>query len=260
MERIGIDALREAIVIEFGNRTLGVAGYIADGLSHIVACMISERTPNLMALAEALPRSIGLPEHRYQYISRHLARDALCMDAVMSGFMAELLTSASDAHGRGIVALDQSNLGDGRECLMLSVRMGNRALPLLWEVVNTQGAIGWEVQEQLLTRFTSIMPLGQKILLSADRFYGTASLVQFCKDWGWQYRIRLKGNLVFTLPEGAAMTMNEAHAKHINACRNVTFNQTTTQTNIGILHESGHPEPWFIHTALACGRAVYSKF
>jgi Transposase DDE domain len=246
MESKGIDALREAILVEFGKRRLCVDGYVADGLSHMVACMISERTPNLMVLAEALPRSIGLPEHRYQYISRHLARDALCVDAVMSGFLAELLTSASDTDGRVIVALDQSSLGDGRECLMLSVRMGNRALPLLWEVVNTQGAIGWEVQERLLTRFTSIMPLGQKILLSADRFYGTASLVQFCKDWGWQYRIRLKGNLIFMLAEGGTMTMNEAHAKRINACRHVTFNKTTIATHIGILHESGHSEPWFI--------------
>jgi hypothetical protein len=65
MERIGIDALREAIVVEFGKRDLGVDGDVADGVSHLVACMISERTPNLMALAEALPRSIGLAEHRY---------------------------------------------------------------------------------------------------------------------------------------------------------------------------------------------------
>jgi hypothetical protein len=62
----------------------------------------------------------------------------------MGGFLAELLTSASDTNGRVILALDQSSLGDGRECLMLSVRMGNRALPLLWEVVYSKGAIGWD--------------------------------------------------------------------------------------------------------------------
>jgi hypothetical protein len=246
MERIGISALREAILVEFGKRDLGVESYVSDGLSHLVVCMISERTPNLMVLAEALPRSIGLPEHRYQYISRHLARDALCVDAVMGGFMFELLGSATDANGRVILALDQSCLGDGRECLMLSMRMGNRALPLLWEVVHTKGAIGWEVQERLLQRFTALMPLGQKILLSADRFYGTASLVQFCQNWGWQYRIRLKGNLIFHLPDGGTLTMDEAHVRRISTCKNVIFNNTTTQTNIGMPHEAAHPEPWFI--------------
>jgi hypothetical protein len=102
------------------------------------------------------------------------------------------------------------------------------------------------IQERLLKRFTAIMPLGQKILLSADRFYGTASCVQFCKNWGWQYRIRLKGNLIFCLPEGDTLTMDEAHARRITVCKNLTFNNTTTHTHIGILHEAGHPEPWFI--------------
>jgi hypothetical protein len=154
--------------------------------------------------------------------------------------------AASDAQGVAVLALDQRSLGDGRECLMLSLRMGKRALPLLWEVVHTKGAIGWDVQERLLQRFTAIMPIGQKLLLTADRFYGTSTLVQFCKNWGWQYRIRLKGNLIFTLPEGGTMTMDEAHAKRISAFRNVTFNKTTIVPHIGILHESGHPEPWCI--------------
>jgi hypothetical protein len=70
-------------------------------------------------------------------------------------------------------------------------------------------------KQKCYKRFTAIMPIGQKILLSADRFYGTAPLVQFCKNWGWQYRIRLKGNLIFTLPEGGTLTMEEAHTKRI---------------------------------------------
>jgi hypothetical protein len=115
-----------------------------------------------MVLSEALPRSIGLPENRYQYIRRHLRRDALCVDTVMGGFVSELLEAASDAQGVAVLALDQSSLGDGRECLMLSLRMGNRALPLLWEVVHTQGAIGWDVQERLLKHFTAIMPIGHE--------------------------------------------------------------------------------------------------
>jgi hypothetical protein len=102
------------------------------------------------------------------------------------------------------------------------------------------------VQERLLKRFTAIMPLGQKLMLTADRFYGTHTLVQFCQNWGWQHRIRLKGNLIFTLPEGGTLTMNEAHEKRMSACKNVTFNKTEVTTNIGILHESGHPEPWYI--------------
>ena len=30
----------------------------------------------------------------------------------------------------------------------------------------------------------------------ADRFYGTADLISLCQGLGWDYRLRLKGNLV----------------------------------------------------------------
>jgi hypothetical protein len=32
-------------------------------------------------------------------------------------------------------------------------------------------------------------------MLAADRFYGTAQLIDWCQKAGWSYRIRLKGNL-----------------------------------------------------------------
>lgn len=242
---VGISGIIKRIRSDFSDRGVALDGYVLDGLSHLVGCMLSEKTPNLMVLAEALPRDIALAEDRYQYIRRHLRRDELCVDTVMSSYMADLLLAASDAKGVAIVAMDQSSLGDGRECLMLSVRIGKRALPLLWEVMHTKGAIGWDVQERLLTRFTAIMPIGQKIMLSADRFYGTQTLVQFCRSWGWSYRIRLKGNLIFHHNNGTITAM-EAHCKGMTSLHNATFHKTNVTTNIGILHEAGHPEPWFI--------------
>jgi hypothetical protein len=245
MVDVGISGIINRIRSDFTDRGVALDGYLLDGLSHLVGCMLSEKTPNLMVLAEALPRDIALAENRYQYIRRHLRRDKLCVDTVMSSYMADLLLAASNAKGVAIVAMDQSSLGNGRECLMLSVRYGKRALPLLWEVVETHGAIGWDVQERLLTRFTAIMPIGQKIMLSADRFYGTQTLVQFCRSWGWSYRIRLKGNLIFHHNNGTITAM-EAHRKGMTSLHKASFHNTEVITNIGILHEEGHPEPWFI--------------
>lgn len=245
MEGLGISGIINRIRLDFMYRGVSLEGYVLDGLSTMVGCMLSERTPNLMVLAEALPRDIALAENRYQYIRRHLRRDELCVDKVMSSYIAELLLAASDAKGVATLAMDQSSLGDGRECLMISVRYGKRALPLLWEVVKTKGAIGWDVQERLLKRFCEIMPISQKIMLTADRFYGTQMLVQFCQSWGWSYRIRLKGNLIFYHNDGTITAM-EAHRKGMTSLHNATFYKTDVITNIGILHESGHPEPWFI--------------
>jgi hypothetical protein len=35
-------------------------------------------------------------------------------------------------------------------------------------------------------------------------------------------------------------------AKTYRHCTHATFNKTETTTPIGILQESGHPEPWYI--------------
>ena len=38
--------------------------------------------------------------------------------------------------------MDQRKIGYGFECLMISLCLGDRAVPLLWKVVETKGEIG----------------------------------------------------------------------------------------------------------------------
>ena len=83
MEGLGISGIINRIRLDFMYRGVSLEGYVLDGLSTMVGCMLSERTPNLMVLAEALPRDIALAENRYQYIRRHLRRDELCVDKVI---------------------------------------------------------------------------------------------------------------------------------------------------------------------------------
>jgi hypothetical protein len=89
MELHGITGIISSIRSGLSARCVPLDGYVLDGLSILAGCMLSVRTPNLMVLSEALPRSIALSKNRYQYIRRHLARDALDVDTVMSGVMAE---------------------------------------------------------------------------------------------------------------------------------------------------------------------------
>jgi hypothetical protein len=57
--------------------------------------------------------------------------DPLC---VMAGFAPELINKACEGGKTAILMLDQSKVGDGFECLMVSMRLGERALPLVWRV------------------------------------------------------------------------------------------------------------------------------
>lgn len=81
--------------------------------------------------------------------------------------------------------MDQTKASDRHQILMLSLRFGERALPLAWRVEATQGAIGFAVQKQLLEAVAPWLPPQAEICLMADRFYGTPDLIAFAIAKGW---------------------------------------------------------------------------
>ena len=171
--------------------------------------MVETRSANLMELAAGLPRKIGSKDHRYQYISRLLGNAKINCDDVMAVYAGEIFARLA-AQGQTIVMmLDQSKVNDFNEVLMVSVRIAQRALPVAWRVRRTRGNIGFATQEELLNEVRGWLPADADVMLAADRFYGTAKLIGWCRDAGWSYRIRLKGNLSLG-HEGGEMTTGEA--------------------------------------------------
>jgi len=71
-------------------------------------------------------------------------------DVVMQPFACEILTRLAEARGPVPLIVDQSKVSDRHQVLMLSVRWGERALPVAWRVEETDGAIGFAVQKDLL--------------------------------------------------------------------------------------------------------------
>jgi hypothetical protein len=141
--------------------------------------------------------------------------------------------------------MDQSHINDVNEVLMVSVRLRKRAVPVAWRVVSTQGGIGFDVQEDLLNSVRAWLPESVKIMLAADRFYGTAALIGWCIRAGWSYRIRLKGNLTLQ-HEGGELTTGEVVTLLPQGITGAELYGSGVITNIGVLHEKGHPEPWII--------------
>jgi hypothetical protein len=122
---------------------------------------------------------------------------------------------------------------------------GERALPLAWRVAETEGAIGFATQRELLEGVAGWLPAGQAVILLADRFYGTPEMTRWRRDRGWDYRLRLKGNLAARL--GATRTTTAALALSEGPYfENVVLTGKRVTTNIGILRDPGHAEPWII--------------
>ena len=227
------------------DRETGLRKQHVEGLSDLVASVLSTRSANTAEWQAVLPRRVGDPKSKERYISRFLGNRLIDPLAVMEGFVPEVLMSAGSQDKTVVLMIDQSKISDGFECLMVSLRVGERAIPVAWTVKETKGNIPFKDQQCLLDRVASMVPEGVSILLAGDRFYGTASLIGWCQKQRWQYRIRLKGNLIL-IHESGEITTGDAAKAGLTALHNATLNESGVMTHIGILHEKGHPEPWII--------------
>jgi hypothetical protein len=68
-------------------------------------------------------------------------------------------------------------------------------------------------QKALLDAAVPYLPDGANICLMADCFYGTADLISWYQDRNWDYRLRLKGNLVVRDADDRMTTGESANAR-----------------------------------------------
>jgi hypothetical protein len=139
-------------------------------LAATVAAALQTQTANTAAWAAVLPRETERADMRYQWIARLLANDRVECARIVEPFARERLRRAA-ANGQTVVlSMDQTDLGDRFAILMMSVRVGERALPLIWTVEAGPANLGFEAQRALLETVRGWLPSGVQVLLAADRF------------------------------------------------------------------------------------------
>lgn len=214
-------------------------------LSELVGGILVCGTPNLMELSNVLDRPTNSAEARYNYVERFLKNPLVSSEVVMAAYAEDLLSRLSNHQHTLVLMIDQSKVNALFEVLMVSVRLRKRAVPLFWIVKETKGGIGFSEQRALLEVVQGWIPEGCRVMLAGDRFYGTADLVEWCQKNGWQYRLRLKGNLWMYQDQGPDKTLDQLKAEGKRALEKARF-RSGMITHVGILHEKGHKEPWYI--------------
>lgn len=226
-------------------------------LAHLIATMIQTRSPNLYKLAANLPHTSKRRDTRYQWIWRFLHNRLVVPNLVMRPFARKILRRAARRGRRIVLIIDQSQASrlHRHEAVMVSVRVGGRALPLFWWVKRTAGGIGWREQREILKMVLGALPEGAKPpVLMGDRFYGSVEMIGWLEARGWGYRLRLKENLV-VFEDGGEITLRECARIGEHELADVLLTRRQVRTNIGIIHEKGHEEPWII--AMDCRPGKY---
>jgi hypothetical protein len=241
----GIKEIAASLGAELKRRLPGQRKTQREKLALLVATMLDVRSANLMDLAAGLPLAADRTDMRYQWITRLLGNPLIISDEIMEPFSREVLEQAATGGEPLCLILDQSRMSQRHQILMLARRWGARAVPLAWRVEATDGAIGFETQKALLDAVAPWLPPGARVRLLGDRFYGTADLIGWCQEQAWDYRLRLKGNLLVI--DGTGRTTTGQCAKdRVYYLEDIELTARRARTHIGIIHDPGHAEPWII--------------
>src|SRR5436190_13191678 len=174
----GVETVAAAVRADLAARLPSQNKKQREGLALLVATALDVRSVNLMELAAAVPRAAERLDMRYQWISRLLGNAHIDVEAVMAPYAREVLARACAGSRALVVIIDQSKVNDAHHMVMVSLRVGERALPLAWCMKKTQGAIGFREQRDALATVAALMPEGVRPTLMGDRFYGSPAYSQ----------------------------------------------------------------------------------
>src|SRR4051794_9622128 len=253
----GIETMAAAIGADLAARLPRQNKKQREGLALLVATALDVRDVNLMELAAALPRAAERLDMRYQWISRLLANPLIDTGEVMAPFAREVLARARAQAHTLVLIIDQSQVNATHQMVMVSLRVGGRAVPLAWQVKNTQGAIGFAEQRAALDRVAALLPAGVRPVLMGDRFYGSPALIAWCRAQGWDWRLRLKQDLL-VFEAGGETTLADCFTRGEHLLSDVELTEQRARTHVAMVQEAGHPEPWII--ALSQTPSVHTAF
>jgi hypothetical protein len=220
---------------------------VVSKLALAVGAMIEGQTPNTVELANLLPLETERQDMREQWLRRLLKNPLLHGEVVMEPLARQELQEAARNGQIVLLSMDQTDIGDRMAVLMVCVRIGDRSLPLAWIAEEGAANIGFEGQRIVLEQVRGWLPAGAVVMLSADRFYPSAELFKWLDRHGWHYRLRLKGNLLADPGYGDETTTGElARGVTERYLPGVQLFAAGISTNLGILHEAGHEQPWII--------------
>lgn len=165
-------------------------------LALAVGALLEAQTSNTVELANVLPLETERQDMREQWLRRLLKNLLLSSAQVLEPWARQALAAACQ-HGETIIlSLDQTEVGDRFAILMISLGVGDRALPLAWTVEAGPTNLGFDAQKILLERVRAWPPVGAEVLLAADLFCPSVDLFTWLyAQPGWRYRLGLKGDL-----------------------------------------------------------------
>lgn len=225
----------------------GIRKTVLKKMSLVIGALIEGGSPNTAELSNLVPLETERSDMREQWLRRLLKNPLVDCHGFMAPFARWLLAEAG-SEGRVIeLLMDQTEIGHRFAILMVGVRVGDRALPLAWEVSCGADNLGFASQSGVLEQVAGWLPAEAKVLLLADRFYPSVELFRWLKVRGWGFRLRLKGNYAVDVGDPQVSCCADLAAgvrERYEPC--AWLFEEGVEVAIGVVHDRGHKEPWII--------------
>jgi hypothetical protein len=164
---------------------------------------------------------------------------------------------------RIILALDTSMLRDNVCAVRISMIYLGRAVPIAWSVLEHKSAsVRYAAYKEVLALARSRLPENVEVMLLADRGFVSKKLMRQLNEWGWIWRIRIKGNQVLycnnkrmtpqmlTLQKGNAMLFSG----------NIRFGRRLVDMSFSACWSRGADEPWYILSNDSASAEIFMEY
>lgn len=222
--------------------------------------------------------SVALPEWTSSVISgakcaqsterrfaRWLANEAIDPSRLFAPLISQALRSWGEE--RITLALDTSLLFEHFCLIRLAVVYRGRAVPLVWRVIDHDSAqVGFDHLEPILAQTKDLLDrLGTTtVLVLADRGFVDTKLMRHLTSCGWDYHIRLKGQLTLFSPlQGKLGKVRDMRLEHGFA--RFFHDVELTHERLGPIHVAlAHPDgaraPWFVVSSQRTGLWTFEEY
>lgn len=218
-------------------------------LGWVVLALLASTDSHLSSLAEVIPL-VATELSVEQRIRRWLKNAAVEVRTWYEPF----IKAALQAYSAPVVyvVMDSTAYGAGCRALLVGLAYAGQVLPLGWRVIKgKKGHTDPGLQNELLSEIRAYLPPGQVVLL-ADSEFCAVELLTPIRDWGWQFIVRVRGNIHVQPRRGQSFTLTRAHLS-IGQTRSWRDMRWTQKHQFGPLlaiatWQAGEPQPLYVIT------------
>ncbi|RMF60305.1 MAG: hypothetical protein D6746_07035 [Bacteroidetes bacterium] len=241
---------------EVRKRFDGLKKWQAIGLVLISYGIIKARRAQASVIAEELP-SFGKASTVERRIQRWITNRRIDVEATCQSWMRWVFERYQGA--QIFLLVDETKISDRIACMMISLAIEKRAIPLLWRCYRANSAADYPSEGQvamisnMLKQVLTVLPGEKPVIVEADRGIGYSSnLMREVAALGAYFLFRVQKQAIFTSEQHQSVPLHRlAHRGEAWHGQGTLFTQQrAVDCTLHVLWDENQAEPWYLATNL----------